>query len=167
VLLYPKSRGRVRLETADPFAKPLIDPALLSHPDDLPRLVRAVRLCRQILGAPAFGRYHATEATPGTEVQSSEDIAEFIRATAYTVHHPVGTCRMGSDTAAVVDPTLKVKGVEGLRVADASVFPSIVGGNTNAPVVMVAEKAADLILGRPAPTPVTTAERSSATTVLA
>jgi choline dehydrogenase-like flavoprotein len=84
-------------------------------------------------------------------VQSTEELAESIRETAYTVHHPVGTCRMGSDPAAVVDPTLAVRGVESLRVADASVFPSILGGNTNAPVVMVAEKAADLMLGRPPP----------------
>lgn len=153
VLLYPRSRGSLRIGSPDPFEPPLADSGLLSHPDDLPRLIRAVRLCRQILRTAPFERYHGVEAAPGEQVQSDEEIARFIRATAYTVHHPVGTCRMGTGAAAVVDPTLKVRGLTGLRVADASVFPSIVGGNTNAPVIMVAEKAADLILGRPAPAP--------------
>jgi choline dehydrogenase len=151
VLLYPRSRGRVSIQTPDPLAPPLIDPALLSHPDDLPRLVRAVQLCRRMLAAPAFERYSGTEVSPGAQVRSGAEIGEFIRATAYTVHHPVGTCRMGTDDKAVVDTTLRVKGLEGLRVADASIIPSIIGGNTNAPVVMVAEKAADLVLGRLAP----------------
>jgi choline dehydrogenase len=153
VLLYPKSRGRLTLRSPDAFEPPLADSGLLSHPDDLPPLIRAVRLCRRILAEPPFERYHGVEVAPGQAAQSGEEIAEFIRATAYTVHHPVGTCRMGTGEAAVVDPTLKVHGLEGLRVADASVFPSIVGGNTNAPVIMVAEKAADLILSRPAPAP--------------
>lgn len=154
VLLYPKSRGRVSLESPDPFADPRIDPKLLSDPDDLPRMIEAVRLCRRILAAPAFSRYRGVETLPGPRVQSTSELADFIRDTAYTVHHPVGTCRMGSDSAAVVDPLLRVRGLDGLRVADASVFPSIIGGNTNAPVVMIAEKAADLILGRPSPAPV-------------
>jgi choline dehydrogenase-like flavoprotein len=166
VLLYPKSRGRLSLESADPFADPLIDPKLLSDPDDLPRMIDAVRLCRRMLAAPAFERYSGVETLPGPRVQSTEELAEFIRETAYTVHHPVGTCRMGSDPAAVLDPTLAVRGVESLRVADASVFPSILGGNTNAPVVMVAEKAADLMLGRPPPA-TAPLERTSADPVTA
>jgi choline dehydrogenase-like flavoprotein len=153
VLLYPKSRGRLSVRSPDAFEPPLADSALLSNPEDLPRLIRAVRLCRRILAEPPFEPYHGVEVAPGQAVQSAEEIAEFIRATAYTVHHPVGTCRMGTGADSVVDPTLRVRGLEGLRVADASVFPSIVGGNTNAPVIMVAEKAADLILGRPAPAP--------------
>jgi len=148
VLLYPKSRGRISLGGPDPFAAPLIDPGLLSNPADLPPLIRAVQLCRQILGASPFARYRATEVAPGSDAHTSDEIAEFIRATASTVHHPVGTCRMGTDSAAVVDPTLRVIGLDGLRVADASIFPSIMGGNTNAPTVMVAEKAADLLLDR-------------------
>jgi choline dehydrogenase-like flavoprotein len=149
VILHPKSRGRLSIRSSDALEPPLVDSGLLSHPDDLPVLIRAVRLCRQILSAAPFERYRGVEAAPGAKLQSDPDIAAFIRATAYTVHHPVGTCRMGSGPTAVVDPTLKVRGIDGLRVADASVFPSIVGGNTNAPVIMVAEKAADLILGKP------------------
>jgi choline dehydrogenase-like flavoprotein len=148
VLLYPKSRGRLSIDGPDPFAPPLIDPGLLSDPDDLPPLIRAVQLCRRILGAAPFARYRATETAPGPDVRTGDEIAEFIRATASTVFHPVGTCRMGSDSRAVVDPTLRVIGLEGLRVADASIFPSIMGGNTNAPTVMVAEKAATLLQRR-------------------
>jgi choline dehydrogenase len=118
---------------------------VLSDPQDLPPIIRAVQLCRRILAAPAFARYRAVETDPGPTVRSEDDISEFIRATASTVHHPVGTCRMGSDDAAVVDPRLQIRGLEALRVADASIFPSIMGGNTNAPTVMVAEKAADLL----------------------
>jgi choline dehydrogenase-like flavoprotein len=151
VLLYPRSRGRISLDGPDPFADPVIDPGLLSDPADLPPLIRAVQLCRRILGAAAFARYRASELAPGIDVRSNDDIAAFIRDTAATVHHPVGTCRMGRDPAAVVDPALRVIGVDGLRIADASIFPSIMGGNTNAPTVMVAEKAADLLLGRGAP----------------
>jgi choline dehydrogenase-like flavoprotein len=148
VLLYPKSRGRLWIDGPDPFAPPQIDSGLLSNPNDLPPMIRAVQLCRRILGASAFARYRATETAPGPGVRTSEEIADFIRATAATVHHPVGTCRMGSDDGAVVDPMLRVIGVDALRVADASVFPSIMGGNTNAPTVMVAERAASLLQRR-------------------
>jgi choline dehydrogenase len=148
VYLYPKSRGRLNIESPDPFARPLIDSGLLSNPEDLAPMIRAVQLCRRILGAAPFARYRATEVAPGPDVRTADEIAEFIRATASTVHHPVGTCRMGTDLAAVVDPTLRVIGLEALRVADASIFPSIMGGNTNAPTVMVAERAADLLLNR-------------------
>jgi choline dehydrogenase len=153
VLLYPKSRGSVRLMSADPEVAPLIDPKLLAHPDDMQRMTRAVRLCRRMLQAPAFSKYHAREYQPGGEVKSDADIESFIRSTTATVFHPVGTCRMGVGADAVVDAELKVRGVAGLRVADASVFPSLVGGNTNAPTIMVAERAADFILGRPPPAP--------------
>ena len=149
VALYPQSRGRLTLASADPMAAPLIDSNLLGVPGDVEPLVRAIRLIRRIFGASAFAQYHATEAAPGVEAQSDADIIGYIRANSYTVHHPVSTCRMGSDDGAVVDAQLRVKGLEGLRVADASVFPSVVGGNTNAAVIMVGEKAADLIRGRP------------------
>ena len=148
VLLYPKSRGRVSLASPDLLDAPNIDPALLSDPDDLAKMVVAVNLCRRVLAAPAFARYRASECAPGSDVRTPSDIERYIRATASTVHHPVGTCRMGKDSESVVDLNLKVRGIDGLRVADASIFPSIIGGNTNAPTVMVAEKAADLLLGR-------------------
>ncbi|MGH9524733.1 MAG: GMC family oxidoreductase [Terriglobales bacterium] len=153
VLLYPRSRGSVRLRSADSAAAPIIDPKLLDHPDDMQRMVRAVRLSRRILRATPFSKYRADEYLPGPGVESDADLEAFIRSTAATVHHPVGTCQMGVGSDAVVDSVLKVRGIEALRVADASVFPSIVGGNTNAPTVMVAERAADFILGRPSPAP--------------
>jgi choline dehydrogenase-like flavoprotein len=147
--LYPRSRGRITLASADPFAPPLIDPNLLAVPEDIEPLIRGIRLIRQIFAATPFTRYRAHETAPGVAVRSDAELAAYIRAEGYTVHHPVSTCRMGADPLAVVDPQLRVMGIERLRVADASVFPSIIGGNTNAAVVMIAEKAADLILGRP------------------
>ncbi len=147
--LYPRSRGRLTLASPDPADEPLIDPQLLSAPEDLQALIFGIRLARQVFATGAFAKYAAAESSPGTARLSDADLESYIRAEAYTVHHPVSTCRMGSDAAAVVDPQLRVRGVEGLRVADASVFPSIIGGNTNAAVVMIAEKASDLILGRP------------------
>ncbi|MGA8707347.1 MAG: GMC family oxidoreductase N-terminal domain-containing protein [Steroidobacteraceae bacterium] len=151
VLLYPKSRGSIRLASADPDTAPLIDPRLLDDPVDLARMVGAVRLARRILEAPAFSRYHASEYLPGAKVTSDADIESFIRDTALTVHHPVGTCQMGTGPEAVVDGELRVNGIESLRVADASVFPTLMGGNTNAPTVMVAERAVDFILHRQPP----------------
>ena len=151
--LYPKSRGRLTLASADPFAAPLIDPSLLSVPEDAEPLVRGIRLVRKLFASPSFAKYQARETAPGVAAESDADLVAYIRAESYTVHHPVSTCRMGSDASAVVDPQLRVNGVEGLRVADASVFPSIIGGNTNAAVVMIAEKASDMILGRPALAP--------------
>jgi choline dehydrogenase-like flavoprotein len=153
VLLYPRSRGSVSLASPDPRAAPRIDPRLLSAPEDLAPLMRGIRMARQIFAAPGFEKYQGWEVAPGPQVQSDDEIEEYVRRTSSTVHHPAGTCRMGGDPASVVDPELKVRGVEGLRVADASIFPLLVGGNTNAPVVMVAEKCADLMRGRPAPPP--------------
>jgi choline dehydrogenase len=147
--LYPKSRGRIMLSGPDPRAPPLIDPKLLQVDEDIRPLIRAIKLSRRILATPNFARYRASEIAPGTSVQSDEEIAHFIRSTSYTVHHQVGTCRMGGGADAVVDPQLKLLGLSGLRVVDASVIPTIVGGNTNAVVVMIAERAADLIRQRP------------------
>jgi choline dehydrogenase len=149
VSLYPKSRGRITLQGPDPHRAPLIDPALLSVDSDIQPLLRAVRLARRILATPNFARYRAAELAPGSGVQSDAEIGDFIRSTAYTVHHQVGTCRMGAGADAVVDQQLRLRGLRNLRVVDASVMPSIVGGNTNAVVVMIAERAADLIRGRP------------------
>lgn len=159
--LYPRSRGRITLAGPDPLAAPLIDPNLLAVAEDVQPLVRGIRLIRRIFASPAFARYRAHEVIPGNEAESDEELIAYIRAQAYTVHHPVSTCRMGAatDAGAVVDPQLRVIGVDDLRVADASVFPSIIGGNTNAVVVMVAEKAADMILGR---TPLPAAELGEA-----
>jgi choline dehydrogenase len=147
--LYPRSRGRLTLASPDPLAAARIDPNLLSVPEDLEPLLRGIRLARRIFASPAFARYQGKEAAPGEAAQSDAELEAYVRAEAYTVHHPVSTCRMGTDPLAVVDAQLRVIGIEGLRVADASVFPSIIGGNTNAAVVMVAEKASDMILGRP------------------
>ncbi len=149
VLLYPKSRGRVSLASPDPDAAPIIDPNLLGEPEDYEPLLRALKLSRRILATPAFAPYRAKEFLPGPSIQDDADLKDYISRASSTVHHPAGSCRMGADPASVVDPQLRVRGIAGLRVADASIFPRLVGGNTNAPVVMVAEKAADLILGRP------------------
>jgi choline dehydrogenase-like flavoprotein len=149
--LRPQSRGTVRLASGEMKDAPLIDPRFLSHEDDLETLVRGFKLVRRIFAQPAFAPYDG--ADPGRElyhagVHTDDDIRAAIRAHADTIYHPVGTCRMGTDARAVVDPQLRVRGVEGLRVIDASVMPTLVSGNTNAPVVMIAERASDLIRGR-------------------
>ena len=148
VLLYPQSRGAVTLASPDPHIAPRIDPQLLSAPEDIEPLYRSIRISRRIFQSPAFARYQAEELLPGAAVQEEAAIKEYIRQYAVTVHHPVSTCRMGTGADSVVDPELRVHGIEALRVADASVFPGLIGGNTNAAVVMVAEKAADMILGK-------------------
>lgn len=153
VLLHPKSRGQVTLASSDPHAKPLIDPNMLGAEADFEPLLRGMAIARKILYAPVFERFNSTEMSPGREVTSEKDLREYIRRSAVTVFHPCGTCRMGGDRDSVVDPELRVRGVTGLRVVDASIFPKITGGNINAPIIMAAEKAADLILGRPAPEP--------------
>ncbi len=153
VLLHPRSRGRLTLASADPRTLPLIDPELLNAPEDFEPLLRGLNLARRIFATPAFAPYKTTEFLPGPSVGDDEQLKNYIRATAATVHHPAGSCRMGIDDDAVVTPDLKVRGIEGLRVADASIFPKLMGGNTNAPVVMVAEKAADMILGKTPPAP--------------
>jgi choline dehydrogenase-like flavoprotein len=144
-LIYPKSRGTVRLSSPDPFAAPLIDPHYLEEPADLQLLVDAVRLVREIAHSKPLAGYLKGEATPGDHVRSDADIQAAIRLYGKTIYHPVGTCKMGVDPLAVVDPELRVRGVDGLRVADASIMPAIVGGNTNAPAIMIGEKAADLV----------------------
>ena len=144
-LLRPKSRGTLRLASADPLAAPLIDPAFLQDPDDMARLVRGFKLTRHMLQQPALARHGGQEAKASASAQSDGEIEQFIRNHADTIYHPVGTCRMGNDPLAVVDARLRVHGVDGLRVVDASVMPQVVGGNTNAPVIMMAEKAVDMM----------------------
>lgn len=138
--LRPKSRGSIRLRSADPLAAPAIDLGFLREDEDLQTLVRGVRRVRSIFAAPAFDAFRGAEVKPG-RVQSDEEIADFVRRDVESAYHPVGTCAMG----AVVDARLRVHGLQGLRVVDASVMPTLVGGNTNAPTIMVAEKAADLV----------------------
>ena len=144
-LLRPKSRGSVTLAGNDPMAAPLIDPNFLAERDDMDRLLRGFKLMRGILQQPALAGYRGRELPASAVAQTDAQIEAFVRGHADTIYHPVGTCRMGSGAMAVVDDQLRVHGVTALRVVDASIMPSIVGGNTNAPVIAIAEKAADLI----------------------
>jgi choline dehydrogenase-like flavoprotein len=145
VLVKPKARGWVRLRSADPAAKPRILTNSLSEPEDLDALVSGVRLAREIAAEGPLAEVVGRELFPGTEVDTEEAIAADARRRCELLYHPVGTCRMGTAEDAVVDPELRVRGLERLRVVDASVMPLIVSGNTNAPTIMIAEKAADLI----------------------
>ncbi|WP_052368302.1 GMC family oxidoreductase [Algiphilus aromaticivorans] len=143
-LLTPKSRGRVGLHSANPMAAPRIDPAFLSEDEDLERLVKGFRRMQEILNAPAMARHRGRDIYTA-HVRTDEQIRSAIRQRADTVYHPVGTCRMGRDSDAVVDEQLRVHGVAGLRVVDASIMPTVVRGNTNAPTIMIGEKAAEMI----------------------
>jgi choline dehydrogenase len=145
-VLRPCSRGTVQAMAPDMGVPPAVCGHFFSNPDDLARTVRGVRLMRQLAAQPALQALITEEADPGPGTQTDAALADWVRATAVTVYHPVGTCRMGGDDRAVLDPSLRVRGVAGLRVVDASVMPQIVSGNTNAPTLMIAEKAADLIL---------------------
>jgi choline dehydrogenase-like flavoprotein len=144
-LLRPKSRGSLTLASADPFAAPRIDPNFLGERDDVDRLMRGFKLMRHILNQPALAGHRGRELAVSNVARTDVQIEQFIRDHADTIYHPVGTCRMGSGPLDVVDTSLRVRGVQALRVVDASIMPSIVGGNTNAPVIVIAEKAADLI----------------------
>ena len=144
--LRPESRGTIRLAKPDPLAHPLIDPRYLTAPEDIDTLAAGVGIARRIGAAPAFAPFRGAELWPGAGVQSREALVAAMRDWGETIYHPVGTCRMGADDASVVDASLRVRGVEGLRVVDASVMPYLVSGNTNAPTIMIAEKASDLIL---------------------
>lgn len=149
--LRPGSRGEIRLHSADPADPPLIDPGYLSVAADLTPLIAGIRRARDIYARAPLRRYLGAEVFPGSGRQSDAELGEFIRGAAETEYHPVGTCAMGTGAQAVVDPELKVHGVDGLRVVDASIMPTLVSGNTNAPTIMIAEKAAELILGGSAP----------------
>jgi choline dehydrogenase len=144
--LRPESRGEIRLASTDPLQPPVMDPNYLAADYDLKILVEGLRQGREILAAPAFKSWLGEERIPGAAIQSEAEIVEFIRATAETEYHPVGTCKMGSDPMAVVDERLRVRGIERLRVVDASIMPTLISGNTNAPTIMIAEKAAAMML---------------------
>jgi choline dehydrogenase len=144
--LRPKSRGRILLNSTDVAEHPKIEPHYLQHESEMQRLLTAALKMREILAQPAFAPHRAEEMLPGPQVQSDDELREWIRRGAETIYHPVGTCKMGVDDAAVVDLRLKVKGIENLRVVDASIMPTLIGGNTNAPTTMIAEKGAEFIL---------------------
>ena len=148
--LRPQSRGFISLKSTDPSVAPLIQPNYLEADEDRRALREGVRMARDVFAQHAFDSYRGPELMPGAHVRTDEQIDAFIRETAETIYHPVGTAKMGSDDLAVVDGQLRVHGVEGLRVIDASVMPTLVSGNTNAPTIMIAEKASDMILGRAA-----------------
>ena len=145
VLMRPKSRGTISLSSGDPSAPPVIDPEFFSADGDIHPMVKAVKECRRILHSEVFAKYGPWETTPGETMQSDAELEAHTRNTGGTIFHPVGTCKMGNDELAVVDERLRVHGVERLRVVDASIMPTIVGGNTNAPSIMIGEKASDMI----------------------
>ncbi|RWQ04079.1 GMC family oxidoreductase N-terminal domain-containing protein [Mesorhizobium sp.] len=146
--LRPRSRGTVRLNSADPADHPLIDPNYWSDPYDRDMSIKGLRLAREIMRQKALAPYVLREVLPGPVLTSDDELFDYACRSSKTDHHPVGTCRMGHDAMSVVTPDLKLRGIEGLRVCDASVMPRIPSSNTNAPTIMVGEKGADLILGR-------------------
>jgi len=146
-LLRPSSRGSVKLRSADPFDTPDIDPAFLQADEDLEAMVAGFKMTRRLMQAPALAQ-HISQDMFTADVHSDDDIRRVLRARTDSVYHPVGTCRMGRDAQSVVGSDLRVHGVAGLRVVDASIMPTLIGGNTNAPTIMIAEKAVDMIRGR-------------------
>ncbi|WDH25365.1 GMC family oxidoreductase [Pseudomonas chlororaphis] len=159
--LRPQSRGRVQIRSADPQAAPLIQPNYLSHPEDLRVAADAIRLTRRIVAAPALQAFKPIEYLPGAELRSEEQLHDAAARIGTTIFHPVGTCRMGHGPEAVVDAELRVHGIPGLRIADASIMPYITSGNTCSPTLMIAEKAAELILATSTRSPA--AEKPSVT----
>ncbi len=149
-LVRPKSRGTLRLASADPSDPPLADPNVLADPRDLEAMVDAVEMCRDLGASKAFAPWRGAEVAPGRAGMTRDDLRAFVRQTVGTYHHQVGTCKMGTpdDPDAVVTPDLRVRGVDGLRIADASIMPAVPTGNTNAPTIMIGERAADLLLNR-------------------
>ncbi len=148
VLLRPKSRGWMELASSDPAAKPVLHPNFLADSEDTAAMVRGTQTGRRILAAPAMARYCGRETAPGPDVQSFDEIESYIRASIMTSYHPVGTCKMApaSDPGSVVDERLRVRGLDALRVIDSSIMPAIIGGNTNAPSMMIGERGAGFIL---------------------
>ena len=153
VLVAPKARGHLRLRSSDPTAKPVLVGNHLTDPDDAAAMLAGIKLSRELAATEPLASATGREIYPGPAVDDDEALERDMRARCELLYHPVGTCRMGTDDDAVVDPELRVRGVEGLRVIDASVMPTITRGNTNAPTMMIAEKGADLVLGREPPEP--------------
>jgi choline dehydrogenase-like flavoprotein len=151
VVLHPVARGRVRLRSANPLDAPRVHVNAFGDPADIDTAIRGIEAARHIYGTRPQSDLIACEIAPGPACTSRADLEAYIRANGSITQHPVGTCKMGIDDAAVVDPLLRVRGIEGLRVADASIMPTVTGGNTNAPTIMIGEKASDLILGRTLP----------------
>ncbi|MEM7347871.1 MAG: GMC oxidoreductase, partial [Chloroflexota bacterium] len=145
-LVGSKSSGHIKLRSADPNDPPIYDPNYLAEQEDMDVLVEGVKLGRKIMTAPAYDDYRGEEYLPGETVQTDEEIQEFVRNYVQNIYHPVGTCKMGNDGMAVVNDRLQVHGIDGLRVADASVMPVIINANTNNPCIMIGEKCADMIL---------------------
>jgi len=148
--LRPQSRGYISIKSNDPLAAPIIQPNYLEAEEDRRAMREGTKIARDLFAQAAFDPYRGPEMWPGAHVRTDDQIDAWIRKTAETIYHPVGSAKMGKDSESVVDAQLKVYGIEGLRVVDASVMPTLVSGNTNAPTIMIAEKAADMILGRPA-----------------
>ncbi|GCA51063.1 alcohol dehydrogenase [Sinorhizobium sp. KGO-5] len=147
-VLRPHSRGEIRLRSTNPADHPMIDPRYLSHPEDMRLSIKGLKLAREILAQPAFAPFvEKAEAFPGPDAEDDQRLQSYIRSKGKTVYHPVGTCRMGTDDMAVVDPQLRVRGLRNLRVVDNSIMPTLISGNTNAPAIMIGEKASDLIRG--------------------
>jgi choline dehydrogenase len=146
--LRPESRGTLEIKSPDPAAAPAIQPNFLEREADVRTMLDGMKLIRRFAAAPALSRWIKAEHDPGPACASDDDLVDFLRNKGFTVYHPAGTCRMGRDADAVVDPELRVHGVANLRVVDASIMPAVTSGNTNAPVIMIAEKTADAILGR-------------------
>ncbi|MAR94969.1 MAG: GMC family oxidoreductase [Gammaproteobacteria bacterium] len=145
-LLRPKSRGEVTLNSSDPFEDPKIDPKFLSDPDDMKDMIAGYKKMMLIMNEESFSKYTSNHTMRPIDIDDDKDIEQAIREESDTVYHPVGTCKMGVDNMAVVDNSLKVYGLNGLRVVDASIMPTLIGGNTNAPTIMIGEKASDMIL---------------------
>jgi len=168
-LVDVKSRGRIRLRSADPRHRPVIDPGYLSDAGDARALVAGLKMAREFVTAKPMAEICKSELAPGAHVRSDAELLDYVRASLATLYHPVGTCAMGTESrwGSVVDPDLRVRGVSGLRVVDASVMPTVPRGNTNAPTIAIAERAADLIAGRAPLAPVDPADPVDAMTTAA
>jgi choline dehydrogenase len=143
--LRPDSRGEIKLKSADPADPPAVHPHYLTAETDQQTIVAGLKLCRQLLAEAALAQFAESEFLPGPTVQSDAELLDFARRRGGTVYHPTSTCKMGTNAMAVVDPDLRVRGVTGLRVADASIMPTVVSGNTNAATIMIGERCAELV----------------------
>jgi choline dehydrogenase len=144
--MRPESKGTIHITSADPRRPPAINFNFLSDPADVALTVRAIRIAQSVMHAPALASMQVTEVAPAKDRKTDDDIVAWAKEVGETTYHPVGTCKMGQDAMAVVDERLRVRGISGLRVADASIMPTLTSGNTNAPSIMIGEKAADMVL---------------------